>query len=389
MKGKRPRTIAVHAGDAPDAATGSLDGIHLSSAFAFRDAEAAADAIAGRSDDYVYGRWGNPTVRALEKKLAALEGTEDAVAAASGMAALSALFFTLVKPGERIVAPTSMYAEARLYFSERLAGLGIEAAFVDMTDLAAVGDVVRRIRPRVVYTETPANPTLAVTDLGAVSALGREVGATVVCDSTFASPALQHPHDHGVDVVVHSMTKYLGGHGDALGGVFAASAELCKRVRTAWLRSLGGVLSPWAAWVVSRGMRTLPVRMEAHSESALLVAQFLEKHPAVARVHYPFLASHPGHEIARRQMSAGGGMLAFELKGGLAAGRAVQERVQIATLAVSLGDVRTLITHPASTTHASVGPDARRAAGIADGLVRYSVGLEDPEDLMEDLEQAL
>lgn len=381
-------TRAVHAGE-PRTPTGPLDApIVLSSAFSFADAETAAGAFRGDNDAYVYGRWGTPTVEALEAKIAALEGGEAAVATASGMAAIAGTLLTLCRAGDHVVAPRSMYGESARLLRERLPRLGVTATFVDGTSIAAYADAIRP-STRVLYAETPANPVLAITDLAGVARLARDRGLVSVADNTFATPACQRPITLGVDVVVHSMTKALCGHGDAIGGVVVASAELVERVADTVVKGLGAVLAPLNSFLIARGVRTLGLRMERASASALAIARWLVAREGVARVHYPGLAEHPGHAVAARQMAAFGSLLAFELEGGRPAGAALLDRVRLVAHAVSLGDVRSLVTHPASTTASTMPPDDRRAAGISDGLLRLSVGIEDVGDLIADLDQAL
>ncbi len=381
-------TRAVHAGE-PRTATGPLDPpLVLSSAFAFADAETAAGAFRGENDAYVYGRWGTPTVEALESKIAALEGGEAAVATASGMAAISGTLLTLCGAGDHVVAPRSIYGESARLLRERLPKLGIAATFVDGTSIAAYAEAIRPTT-RVLYAETPANPVLAVTDLAALARLARERGLTSIADNTFATPACQRPLGLGIDVVVHSMTKALCGHGDAIGGMIVSSAELRERFADTVVKGLGAVLAPLNAFLIGRGVRTLGLRMERASASALAIARWLAVRDGVARVHYPGLAEHPGHAVAVRQMHAFGALLSFELVGGVEAGRRVLDRVRLVSHAVSLGDVRSLITHPASTTASTMSPEDRLAAGIGDGLLRLSVGIEDAGDLIADLEQAL
>lgn len=381
-------TTAVHAGE-PRLGQGPLDEpLCLSSAFGFADAEQAAAAFRGESDAYIYGRWANPTVESLEAKLAALEGAEAAVATASGMAAIAGTFSALVERGGHVVAPRALYAETARLLRERLPRFGIDTTFVDGTSTEAFADALRP-ETRVLYVETPANPTLAITDLGAVAALGRARNLVTVADNTFATPACQRPLEHGIDVVVHSMTKGLCGHGDAIGGVVASNKAMRDRIADVAVKGNGSVLAPFNAFLIARGIRTLGLRTERSSASALTLARWLADRRGVRRVHYPGLLDHPGHALATRQMRRYGSLLAFELEGGLDAGRRVLDRVSLVRHAVSLGDVRSLITHPASTT-ASTMPEAdRRAAGIDDGLLRLSVGIEDVEDLVADLDHAL
>ena len=389
-------TICVHAGDEPDAATHALDvPIVMSSAFGFASAAEAADAFQGKNDAYIYGRWGNPTAEALEAKLAALEGTADACATASGMAAVSGAVLATCAQGDHVVAPRSMYAESARLLRERLPRFGIETTFVDAT---APGAYEHALRPttRLLYIETPANPNLAVADVAAIVALARARGITTLADNTFATPFAQNPHALGVDLVVHSMTKALGGHGDAIGGCVCGSREHVERVRDLVVKGFGGVISPLTAFLVSRGLRTFALRQRQQCASAASLAARLAAHPRVAVVHHPSLPSHPGHALARRQMHAYGALLSFELRVGagagasaIEAGRRVLEGVRTITHAVSLGDVRSLLVHPASTTHSTMPAEARAAAHITDGLLRLSVGIEGADDLWRDLQQAL
>jgi methionine-gamma-lyase len=387
-------TICVHAGDEPDAATHALDvPIVMSSAFGFASAAEAADAFQGKNDAYIYGRWGNPTVEALEAKLAALEGTADACATASGMAAVSGAVLATCAQGDHVVAPRAMYAESARLLRERLPRFGIETTFVDAT---APGAYEHALRPttRLLYIETPANPNLAVADVAAIVALARARGITTLADNTFATPFAQNPHALGVDLIVHSMTKALGGHGDAIGGCVCGSREQVTRVRDLVVKGFGGVISPLTAFLVARGLRTFALRQRQQCASAASLAARLAAHSRVAVVHHPSLPSHPGHALARRQMHAYGALLSFELRVGhgqnaIDAGRRVLEGVRTITHAVSLGDVRSLLVHPASTTHSTMPPEARAAAHITDGLLRLSVGIEAADDLWRDLEGAL
>lgn len=381
-------TQSVHGGEVRPASGPVEAPLVLSSAFAFASAEQAAAAFRGEDDADIYGRWGTPNVRALEAKMAALEGGEDAVATASGMGAIAGALLTTCKAGDHLVAPRSMYAESARLLRERLPRFGITTTFVD--DLSVEG-FSAAIQPntRVLYLETPSNPTLALTDLVAVAALGRNRGILTIADNTVATPACQRPLGSGIDLVVHSMTKALAGHGDAIGGAVVARRELTDAIRDTTVKGLGGMLAPFNAWLIARGMRTLALRVERSCRSAMQLASWLEQHREVERVHYPGLPSHPDHALALRQMTGFGALVAFELSGGLGAGRRVLERVGLVTHAVSLGDVRSLITHPASTTASTMPAADRRLAGIADGLLRLSVGIEDVADLIDDLDQAI
>lgn len=361
----------------------------LSSAFAFASADDAAARFRGEREGLIYGRWQNPTVRALEKKIAALEGADDALALASGMAAVSASVESFVGAGDHVILPRSIYAETARLGRERWPRFGIEVSFVDATDASAI-EAALTPKTKVVYLETPANPTLAVTDIRAISALAHARGALVVVDSTFGTPYHQQPLALGADLSVHSATKAISGHGDTLGGVIAGSSALIARVRDESVRMQGAVMSPLVAMLIARGARTLFVRMERASASALELARRLSEHPSIERVHYPGLPSHPQHDVSVAQMQRGfGAMIAIEVRGGLPAGKAAYDRLEVISRAVSLGDVRSLATHPASTTAVSMAREARLAAGIGDGLIRLSIGLEDVEDLYADLDAAL
>ncbi|RZO46795.1 MAG: aminotransferase class I/II-fold pyridoxal phosphate-dependent enzyme [Sandaracinaceae bacterium] len=381
-------TAAVHAGDAPDPSTGALDPpVVLSSAYAFEDAADAAGQFDGTRPGHIYSRWRNPTVRALELKIAALEQAEDCVALASGMAAVHAALIANLNAGEHVVAAESLYAETGRLLRGTLARFGVETTFVDATDPAKI-EAALRPDTRVVYLETPANPTLAITDVAEVAR--RCPRATVIVDSTFATPYHQRLLGRGAHLVVHSATKGLCGHGDAVGGAVVGDAARILRVREEGVRTAGGALSPMNAMLLSRGARTLGVRMQRASESAAELARRLREDARVARVHYPGLADHPGHAVAKAQMRNGfGALLAFEVAGGREAGARCYDAVRVISRAVSLGDVRSLMTHAASTTHASWTDAQRAQAGIADGLMRLSVGIEDVEDLWADLDAAL
>jgi methionine-gamma-lyase len=386
-------TKCVHAGEPPQP-NGSLDPpIVMSSAFAFEDAEHAAGAFRRDNDAWIYGRWGNPTVTALEEKLAAIEGAEASCAAASGMAAIAGTVLALCEAGDEIVAPRSMYAESARLFRERLPKLGIKTTFVDSDANAYAAAMTPRTR--LLYMETPSNPTLGVVDIAAVSELARasksDRPVMVVVDGTFATPFAQTPLVEGAHLVIHSMTKGIGGHGDVIGGVVSGPRALVEGIRETIIKGFGGVLPPLSAWLVARGLRTFALRQERACATAAALAAHLAKHPAVTVVHHPSLTSHPQHALAQRQMHAYGALLSFEVGGPdpLAKGRKVLERLEVATHAVSLGDVRTLVVHPASTTHSTMPAETRRLAGIGDGLLRVSCGIEARGDLMADLARAL
>ena len=382
-------TLAVHAGEPPDPLTGALDApIVLSNAYAFADAEDAAAQFRGERPGHIYSRWRNPTVAAFEEKVAHLERGEAAVALASGMAAIHGVFAAMLQSGDHVVAPLGLYAETGKVLREQFHRFGVETTFVDGTDVGAM-EAAMRPETRLVWVETPANPTLGITDIEAVARFARAAGALVVVDNTFATPWHQRPLTLGADLVVHSATKAIGGHGDAVGGVVCGARAHIDEIRRVGVRGAGGAMSPMTAYLLARGARTLGLRQERASQTAATLAARLAEDPRVAVVHYPGLERHPGHEVAVRQMQRGfGALVAYELHGGVAAGRAAYDAFRLITRAVSLGDVRTLVTHPAATTHASVPEDVRRAAGIGDGLMRLAVGIEDVEDLWRDIERA-
>lgn len=382
-------TAAVHAGEQACPETGAVDTpIYQSTTFSFEDAEAGAALFSHQKEGYVYTRYGNPTIKALQDKIAVLEKAEAVLATASGMSAVSTSVLALVKSGDHIVSSKSIYSATFDLFSRKLPDWGIEVTFLDST---RPSDYVDAIRPntRLVYIETPSNPSLKILNISGIASAIRSTRTLLVCDNTFATPFNTCPLELGADLVIHSATKYLGGHGDAMGGAIAGGRSLLDRISVEYHRDLGGVISPFNAWLVLRGLRTLALRMERHNSNAQRIAQFLSDHPKVETVCYPGLANHPGHEVAKRQMRGFGGMLSFIVRGGVEGGKHVLNHVQLCTLAVSLGDTRTLISHPASTTHKVVPREKRLEIGIDDGLIRLSVGIEDVEDLIDDLDQAL
>ena len=382
-------TLAVHAGEGPCPATGALDTpIYQSTTYVSADADEMAAVYGEQKFGYMYTRYGNPTIHALQAKMAALERGEAALAFASGMAAISSAVLGYVKAGDHVVAARSLYGAAYHFLDQKLPRLGASTTFVQST---RVEDFEKALRPntRLIYFETPSNPILEILDIAALAALARAHGLPTMLDNTFASPALQQPLALGVTVVVHSATKYLCGHGDAMGGIVVGPKAYIDELRHEYLRDFGGVISPFNAWLILRGLRTLHLRMPAHCANAQEIAEFLDRHPRVERVNYPGLPRHPGHDIARQQMGAFGAMISFEVKGGYERGKTVMDRVKIFARAASLGDTRSLIVHSASTSHRAVPREQRLAIGITDGLVRLSVGIEAAEDLIADLDQAL
>ena len=383
-----PETLAVHGGIEPGEFRPAVPPIYQTSTFAFGDADEGAALFAGKGPGYIYSRMGNPTVRGLEKSLAALEGGYDGLACASGMAAIHTTLAGLLQAGDHLVCSDAVYGPTCTLVEKVITRFGIETTIVDTSDLKAVE---RALRPntKVVYVETPGNPTLVVTDLEAICELAHNHGAEVVVDNTFCSPILQQPFRWGADVVVHSLTKFLNGHADVVGGAIVVKDQARYQTFRTLLNHLGGVLPPFESFLVHRGIKTLALRMQRHSENAQKIAEYLEGHPQVEWVRFPWLRSHPQQAIAQKQMSAPGGMVSFELKGGLEAGKRMMNAVRLCLLAVSLGGVETLIQHPAGMTHASMGREARERARITDGLVRISVGIENADDLIADLDQAL
>jgi methionine-gamma-lyase len=378
----------IHAGHKADA-TGSVNvPIYQTSTFAFRNAAHGAALFAGEEDGFIYTRIGNPTIRALEDSVAELENGCGGIATSSGMGAVCTVYLALLESGAHMVSTASVYGPSRGLMEKDFSRFGVQSTYVDTSDVIQVEKALRS-NTKVVYLETPANPTMQVTDIEQVSALAHAHGCLVVVDNTFASPYLQRPLDLGADVVLHSVTKFINGHADVVGGIIVAKdADIYKRLRKTMINS-GCNMDPHQAFLVLRGLKTLGVRIERAQQSAIQIARWLETQPEVKAVRYIGLESHPQHELCQRQMSGFGSMISFELEGGMEAGQRLMDHVRVATLAVSLGGVETLIEHPASMTHASISPEDRRLAGYSDGLVRYSVGLEDVNDLIADLRQAL
>lgn len=382
-------TKAIHAGQAPDPVYGAVaPPIYQTSTFAFSSPEQGARRFAGQEDGYIYTRIGNPTNRMLEDCVAALEGGVGGLATASGMAAISSTLLSLLKSGDHLVGTDTVYGPTRLLVENDLSPFGVASTFVDSSDLAAVESAVRP-ETRMLLIETPANPTLKVSDLAGCAAIAERHGLDLVVDNTFSSPVLQRPIEYGARVVVHSTTKFLNGHSDVVGGIIiGADQDVFKRIRKT-LISFGGTMDPHQAWLVLRGVKTLAMRVRMAQANAKPLAELLEAHPKVDHVFYPGLPSHPQYELAGRQMSGPGAMIAFELRGGYDAGVELMKRIRLMTLAVSLGGVESLIEHPASMTHAGVSPAERLEAGITEGLVRLAIGCETLADLERDLVGAL
>ncbi len=384
-------TRAVHAGNIRDTQYGSLTmPIYQTSTFYFENCEQGGRRFAGEEGGYIYSRLGNPTTAVLENKIAALEGGEACAAAASGMGAISSCLWSIAGAGKHIIADETLYGCTFALLSHGMTEYGVEVTFTDLSKLENLKASLKE-NTVAVYLETPANPNLKITDIELIAKTVHEYNADikVVCDNTFASPALQNPLRLGADVVVHSATKYLNGHGDVIAGFVVGSTEFISRVKMFGLKDMtGSTLGPFEAWLILRGLKTLELRVARHTESAKKIAQYLYENDKVELVNYPGLPSHPGHDIAARQMRDFGGMISFEVKGGKEAGMKFCNSLKLCTIAVSLGDAETLIEHPASMTHSTYGPDELKAAGISAGLIRLSVGLENADDIIADFEQA-
>ncbi|MCG9126288.1 aminotransferase class I/II-fold pyridoxal phosphate-dependent enzyme [Candidatus Poribacteria bacterium] len=397
-KYKGKSTEAIHAGEQKTESildefpekTGIplLPPIYQNSTFQFNNAEECASAFVDEDSGYVYTRWGNPTQEILEKKIAALEGGEAALATASGMGAISSALLTALSDGGHVVAMETLYSASFNILNDELPRMGVETTFVDATNLTNIENAIRP-ETKVIYLESPTNPLLKLVDLKACAEIAKKHNITTIIDNTFATPCSQQPISLGIDVVLHSITKYLSGNGAVVAGAIVGDKDFIVRVKQGSLRNFGAVISPFNAWLTLLGIPTLPLRFSRHCENAMKIATFLETHPSVEWVRYPGLESHPQHELAKRQMNGFGGMITSSLKGGLSAGETLVNKLQLCSLAVSLGDVRTLVCHPASTTHSHVPTEVRQKTGVTDGLVRFSIGLEDVEDIIADLDQGL
>lgn len=381
-------TLGVRAGQRRTGFQEHAEALFLTSSYVFENAAQAAAGFSGSGDGFVYSRYTNPTVSMMQDRLAALEGAEACVATASGMSAILATAMVLLKAGDHIVSSNAIFGATVQMFSTLLPKFGVQTTFVPLTD---IGQWRRAVRPntRLLFLESPSNPLGEVADLGAIAAVAKKAGAPLVVDNCLCTPALQRPLALGADLVIHSATKYLDGQGRVLGGAVVGAKGPVMDGLVGFLRTAGPSISPFNAWVVLKGMETLEIRMLAQSERALAVAQWLERQPQVARVYYPGLPSHPQHALARRQQRAGGAIVSFDVKGGREAAWKVIDATQLISITGNLGDVKTTITHPATTTHGRLTPEARAAAGIGDGLIRLAVGLEGVEDLTADLQRGL
>jgi methionine-gamma-lyase len=362
--------------------------IYQSSTFEFETAEEGARCFNGESDGFIYTRLGNPTIQVLEKTVADLEKGFGAIATSSGMGAVSTIYMALLNSGDHIVSSDAVYGPSRGLMESHFSRFGVESTYVNTSNIE---NIKKAIKPntKILYIETPANPTIDISDLKKCSEIAKANNLLLVVDNTFSSPYLQRPIEFGADVVFHSVTKFINGHADVVGGIIIAKEEaLYKKLRSMMI-SMGCNMDPHQAYLVIRGLKTLGIRVEKAQQNAMVLANYLEKHPKVEWIKYPGLKSHPQYEIAKKQMDGPGAMISFGLKGGLEAGRTMMNSVKVAILAVSLGGVETLIEHPASMTHSKVSQEDKKKAGISDGLVRLAVGIEDVEDLLWDIEQAL
>jgi len=383
-------TRAIHGGHVKDQFGALATPIHQTATFTFESAEQGGRRFALEEGGYIYSRLGNPTNTQLEDKLAMLEGAEAAISTASGIGAVASAFWTVLKAGDHVVAAKTLYGCTYAYLNHGISRYGVEVTFVDTTNLEEVRQAMRE-NTKVVYLETPANPNLEVADIEAISKIAHQnKDCIVMVDNTFCTPYIQRPLEFGADVVIHSGTKFLNGHGDVISGFVVGSGEFIKNVRLFGVKDMTGAsLSPFDAFLIIRGMKTLEIRMEKHCENAMKVAKFLEGHNAVEKVYYPGLESFPQYELAKKQMSLPGAVIAFEVKGGIEEGKKVINSTELCTIAVSLGDAETLIHHPASMTHSPYTKEEREMAGISDGLIRIAVGLENVEDIIKDLDNAL
>jgi O-succinylhomoserine sulfhydrylase len=381
-------TLAVRAGIHRSQFNEHSEAMYLTSSFVFRNAAEAAARFSNADGGMVYSRYTNPTVSAMEERLAALEGAECCVATASGMSAILGCVMALLGSGSHIVASRSIFGATVQLFGGLLSRFGVETTFVDGTDEASWTQALRP-NTKLLFLETPSNPLTEISDVPAIAGIARSAGALLVVDNCFCSPALQRPLAMGADIVIHSATKYLDGQGRVLGGAVLGRRELIQDKMIAFLRSGGATLSPFNAWVILKGLETLGLRMQAHSASALELARWLETHPRVARVYYPGLPSHPQHALAMRQQKTGGGIVSFDVKGGKDEAWRVIDSTQLISITANLGDAKSTITHPASTTHGRLPAEARAAAGIGDGLLRVAVGLEAVSDIRADLARGL
>jgi len=381
-------TKLIHAGAYEDEFGSATVPIYQTSTFKFKNAQHGADCFSGKTEGFIYSRIANPTIQALENNIAALENGYKGIATSSGMGAINCVYMALLGAGNHIVSSDAVYGPARGVLEQDYARFGVEATFVNTANIENIKAAIRT-NTKVLYIETPANPTMDITDIAACAEIARAHNLILVVDNTFSSPYLQKPLDLGADVVLHSVTKFINGHADIVGGIIVAKdPEFYKKIRHSMVY-MGCNMDPTQAYMVIRGVKTLALRIERSQENAMKIARYLENHPKVAWIKYPGLETHPQYKLAKAQMTGFGGMMSFGLKGGYEAGRKLMDNVHLALLAVSLGGVETLIQHPASMTHAAVSKEDKLSAGITDDLIRFSVGIEDVEDIIQDLADAL
>ncbi len=387
-KSKGFSTRAVHAGEKTDPTTGAVvTPIYQTSVFGFSSTKELIEIMSEKAEGYIYTRYGNPTVRTVERKLAELEGAEDVAVFSSGMAAIATTMLTLTSSGDHVVSTRDIYGGTLAFFTDVLPKFGVEVTLVEATDFDEMESAIRK-NTKVIYAETPTNPTLKLVDVSKVAKLGKEHGIEVVVDSTFASPYNLQPLRLGGDIVVHSATKYLGGHNDVTAGAVCGSEEFIQELKE-MRKHLGGPLDPHAAWLLLRGLKTLGLRMERHNSNGMEIARYLESHPKVKRVYYPGLPGHPQHSIAKKQMKGFGGVVSFELNGDFKTTMKFVDSLEMCLLAASLGGAETLVTQPVTSSHYHVSKEDRKKAGITGELVRLALGIEDPDDIIADLDQAL
>jgi methionine-gamma-lyase len=386
---KHIETQAIHSGRINDQQFGSLaTPLYQTSTFIFDNAQQGAERFAGDAEGYIYSRLGNPTTRQLEMRVAAMEGMEDAAATATGMGAVSGALLANLSCGDHLISSKAVYGCSFALMNHQLTRWGIEVSFVDMTDPIAVEAAIKP-NTKVIFLETPVNPNLEVYNLSVIGKIAQKHNIISIVDNTFLTPVLQQPKKYGIDLVVHSATKYLNGHGDVVAGIICGSNDMINHIKMTVLKDIGATMSPHDAWLIMRGLKTLPVRIERHCSNAEKISEFLESHPNVSQVYYPGLKSHQGNYLIGTQMKAAGGVIAFEITSDLIGGSEFINRMELFSIAVSLGDAESLIQHPASMTHSPYTQEERLAAGISDSLIRISVGLENVDDLIADLSQSL
>jgi len=387
-KNKGFNSKLIHAGGFHDRLGSAVTPIYQTSTFSFESAEHGAKCFTGESDGFIYTRLSNPTIKDLENTVAELENGYGGIATSSGMAAVNTVYLGFLSAGAHLVSHNAVYGPSRAVMESLYPKFNIKSTFIDTTNLEQVKNAIRP-ETKLIFLESPANPTIGITDITAVCEIAHKKGIPVCVDNTFCSPYLQKPLDLGADVVLHSMTKFINGHADIVAGMIVTKTKEYYKMLRSIMIDVGCNMDPHQAYLTRRGLKTLAIRIDRAQQNAMKVAEYLEQHPKVEWVKYPGLKSHPQYELAKKQMSGSGAMLSFSLKGGLSAGKTMMNNVKLALLAVSLGGIETLIQHPASMTHSKLTKEAKEKAGISDGLVRLSIGIEDIEDLIEDIEQAL